>query len=121
MQKGVKGASSRHIVAFPAPGYPTNKRCYQYTIGFSIMLLFRKKPEKAVFSKRKVQKMMACLSGSLNPLPNTVNLYTPALTGFQHQRPEERETTALVIALKARLRTGHRLNRKTPERRCFID
>jgi hypothetical protein len=54
MQKGVKGASSRHIVAFPAPGYPTNKRCYQYTIGFSIMLLFRKKPEKAVFSKRKV-------------------------------------------------------------------
>src|SRR5258708_16595948 len=56
----------------------------------------------------------------INPLPNTVNLYPPALTGFQHQRPEERETTALMIALKARLLTGHRLNRKTPARRCFI-
>ena len=61
-------------------------------------------------------------AAALEPLlPNTVNLYTPALTGFQHQRPEERETTALVIALKARFRTGHRLDRKTPERRCFTD
>ena len=78
------------------------------------MLRFWKKPEKAVLYQKKS-------AGSLYPLPNTVNLYTPALTGFQHQRPEERETTALVIALKARLRTGHRLNRKTPERRCFIN
>jgi hypothetical protein len=52
----------------------------------------------------------------LNSLPVTVNLRTPTLTGLQEQGPEERETTALVVALKASLRASHRLDGKTPER-----
>ena len=40
----------------------------------------------------------------------TMNLYTPTLTCFQEQRPEQSKTTALVGALKTCLGTRHRLD-----------